>query len=127
VSITIGPVHGQCTERGKPNRTANLKVFTFPNLKVSALSFCKSAGIAQVGRVMVDVFAQIDEDRSGTITQSEFQLLKENEDAKEALGLLGEKIEGAREALGLLGEEKINKVKTHEVPWGFWVRRKSIW
>jgi hypothetical protein len=48
-----------------------------------------SPGIAQVGQVMVDVFAQIDVDRTGTISQSEFQLLKENEDAQEALGLLG--------------------------------------
>lgn len=44
--------------------------------------------IAQVGQTMVEVFAEIDADRSGMISQKEFELMKKNDKVTAALELL---------------------------------------
>jgi len=45
--------------------------------------------ISQVGNSMVEVFAELDEDRSGLISSVEFDMMKENDKVSEALELLG--------------------------------------
>lgn len=44
--------------------------------------------INQVGDTMVEVFAEVDTDRSGLISQTEFELMKENDKVTAALELL---------------------------------------
>ncbi|CAD7937316.1 unnamed protein product [Amoebophrya sp. A120] len=44
--------------------------------------------IGQVGSTMVEVFAEVDEDRSGLISASEFELMKQNDKVTAALELL---------------------------------------
>jgi len=45
--------------------------------------------IQQVGQSLVEVFAELDEDRSGLISEKEFEQMKTNDKVTDALDLLG--------------------------------------